>query len=126
MSEDYRYYFEREDNKELVSLSYKELVDERDWEHNGKGRTFIICDDEIKAFELDDDKERKLNNKGFVNIGFQENPRWSWAMAVNVEDIPKMQKQYPDRVYNLNTGQLLVKNRTEKKRLMKEHNMEEH
>lgn len=50
-------------------------------------------------------------------------PRWSWSMGVNIQDIPKMMKQYPDRKYNPVTGQLLVENRSCKKRLMKEHGM---
>lgn len=65
-------------------------------------------------------------NKQAVSVGFKDNPRWSWSMGVNVEDIPKMNKLYPDRVYNPKTGQLLVKNRTEKKKLMKEHSLEEY
>lgn len=126
MSEDYRFYFEREDNNELVFVTgFSEWQNRHDWEHNGRGRTFIVCDDGVKAFAVTDDKEQKLNNPIFVNLGFKENPRWSWAMACNVEDIPKMQKQYPDRIYNPNTGQLLVKNRTEKKKLMKEQGYEE-
>lgn len=53
-------------------------------------------------------------------------PRWSWSMGVNRQDIPKMMKQYPDREYNPVTGQLKVNNRPHKKKLMREHNMEEY
>lgn len=53
------------------------------------------------------------------------NPRWSWAMGCNVNEIPKMMKQYPDREYNPVNGQLLVKSRQHKKQLMREHNMYE-
>ena len=52
-------------------------------------------------------------------------PRWSWSMGINVSEIPKMMKQFPNRKYNPVTGQLLVENRTCKKRLMKEHGYEE-
>lgn len=61
----------------------------------------------------------------FVNIAFDENPRWSWSMGVNIQDIPEMTKKYPDRVYHPKTGQLLVRNRPHKKQLIREHNMEE-
>ena len=61
----------------------------------------------------------------FVNIGYKDNPRWSWSMGVNVQDIPVMMKKYSDRTYNPKTGQLLVKNRPNKKRLMREHGLEE-
>lgn len=66
--------------------------------------------------------------KGYCGVDalMKDNHRWSWSMGVNVEDIPKMNKLYPDRVYNPKTGQLLVKNRTEKKKLMKEHSLEEY
>lgn len=53
-------------------------------------------------------------------------PRWSWAMGVNISEIPKMTKQYPDRKYNPVTGQLLVENRTHKKKLMRENGMYEY
>lgn len=71
-------------------------------------------------------KERKRNIP-VVNIdgSSKGNPRWSWSMGVNIQDIPTMMKQYPDRTYNPETGQLLVEHRQHKKRLMREHDMEE-
>jgi hypothetical protein len=69
-------------------------------------------------------KERK-EKKPFVGIGYKDNPRWSWSMGVNVQDIPTMMKKYPDRQYHPKTGQLLVKSRPHKKRLMKQHGMYE-
>jgi len=68
----------------------------------------------------------EVSNRQVVNIGYKDNPRWSWSMGVNVEDIPKMMKQYPDRTYHPETGQLLVKNRPEKRKLAKQHGMEEY
>lgn len=53
------------------------------------------------------------------------NPRLSWSMGVNPQDIPTMMKKYPDRKYHPETGQLLVESRQHKKRLMHEHNMYE-
>jgi hypothetical protein len=69
-------------------------------------------------------KESTVKEK-FVNIGYKDSPRWSWSLGVNVQDIPAMMKKYPDREYHPVTGQLKVKNRPHKKRLMKEHNMYE-
>lgn len=71
-------------------------------------------------------EDTKSGNYCGVDALMKENHRWSWAMGVNVEDIPKMNKLFPDRIYNPETGQLLIKNRVEKKRLMREHQMEEH
>ncbi len=65
-------------------------------------------------------KESNPNEK-FVSMGFKDNPRWSWSLGVHVDKIPEMMKKYPDRTYNPKTGQLLIKNRTMKKRYMKEH-----
>jgi len=69
--------------------------------------------------------KKQKEKKEFVNIGYKDNPRWSWSMGVNIQDIPAMMKKYPDRTYNPKTGQLLVKNRPNKKRLMREHGLEE-
>jgi len=72
-------------------------------------------------------KEPK-KKKNFVNIDgtSRGNPRLSWAMGVNRQDIPEMQKRYPDRKYHPKTGQLLVESRQHKKKLMKEHGFEEY
>lgn len=72
---------------------------------------FCECGGEIKSGEP---KKR-------VTITFQDSPRYSWAMGVNRQDIPKAMREHPDRTYHPKTGQLLVKNRTEKKKLMSEH-----
>jgi len=64
--------------------------------------------------------------KKFVNIAYSDNERWSWSMGVNRQDISEMNRKYPDRTYHPKTGQLLVKNRPHKKKLMKEHNLEEY
>jgi len=79
-----------------------------------------------KTYRLIFHKEPKKKTK-FVNIDgtSRGNPRWSWSMGVNRQDIPAMTKKYPDRKYHPVTGQLLVESRQHKKRLMKEHGMEE-
>ena len=64
-------------------------------------------------------RNMECDNKG--GICYQDSPRWSWAMGVNRQDIPKAMREHPDQTYHPKTGQLLVKNRTEKKRLMSEH-----
>jgi len=69
-------------------------------------------------------KERKEKTP-FVCVGYKDNPRWSWSMGVNPADVPAMMKKYPDREYHPKTGQLRVKNRPHKKRLMREHEMYE-
>lgn len=69
-------------------------------------------------------KENKAKGR-FVNIGYKDNPRWSWSMGVNPQDIPAMMEKYPDREYNPVTGQLKVKNRPHKRQLMREHDMYE-
>jgi hypothetical protein len=68
-------------------------------------------------------KSRETEN--FVSIGYQDSPRWSWSMGVNPQDIPAMMQRYPNRQYHPKTGQLLVKNRPHKRKLMKEHRMHE-
>lgn len=70
--------------------------------------------------------KEKPKKKKFVNLGYKDSPRWSWSMGIHVDQIPEMMKKYPNRTYHPKTGQLLVKNRTEKKKLMKEHGMVEY
>lgn len=61
-----------------------------------------------------------------VGICFPNKERWSWSMGCHVNQIPEMMAKYPGRTYNPKTGQLLIQNRTEKKRLMREHEMVEY
>jgi len=65
------------------------------------------------------------SQENFVSIGYKDSPRWSWSMGVNPSDIPTMMQKYPEREYHPKTGQLKVKNRPHKRRLMKEHDMHE-
>ena len=70
------------------------------------------------------DKEMQPKTE-FVGVCFPNKERWSWSMGCHVNQIPEMMTKYPGRTYNPKTGQLLIQNRTEKKRLMREHGMEE-
>ena len=54
----------------------------------------------------------------------KENERWSWAMAVNPENIEKAMKQYPGSTYN-SKGQLRIKSRAHKLMEMRRRGMEE-
>lgn len=91
--------------------------------------TCINCGEKQRQYRILYRKESKPKNKSnFCNIDSQQkdNLRWSWSMGIDIRDIPKMKKLYPDREYHPKTGQLLVKNRQHKKRLMKEHGLHEH
>ena len=70
-------------------------------------------------------KEPRETRGEFVSLGYKDNPRWSWSMGVNISDIPAMMQRYPDREYHPKTGQLKVKSRPHKKKLMKQHEMYE-
>ena len=72
------------------------------------------------------EQDPNISKGRFVGIGYKDNPRWSWAMGINVDEIPEMMRRYPDRNYHPKTGQLEVRNRPHKKKLMKQHNMEEY
>jgi putative FmdB family regulatory protein len=56
----------------------------------------------------------------------KEHERWSWAMGVNVEQIPEAIKAFPGSEYNPKTGQLRVKSRAHKLQEMKRRGMEEY
>jgi len=94
----------------------------------GRIREFICPDCKSKTEIKCVDKNLVGSNRGecYVDMLMRDNPRWSWAMGVNWQDIPRMLKKYPDREYHPKTGQLLVRNRAHKKRLMREHNMDEY
>lgn len=68
----------------------------------------------------------ELRYKSRVDATMIENERWSWSMGVHVNDIPEMNRKYPDREYHPRTGQLLIKHRQHKKQLMRENDYEEY
>ncbi len=113
----------------ILDLPFEYWRDNLEWLPGGRGTDWKLkLEDGTYIYNTTEreDEILRFRNSGFTNIGFKDNPRWSWAMGANVKDIPKLMKKYPDRTYNPKTGQLLVKNRTEKKKLMREHGMEEY
>ena len=72
------------------------------------------------------DVASELQDFGDVNATMKSNERWSFSMGIHVDKIPEMEKKHPDRKYHPKTGQLLVRNRVHKKKLMKEHGMTEY
>lgn len=53
-----------------------------------------------------------------VNTDLQENPRWSWALGVNVSQIEQARRLWPDEKIN-EKGQVLIRNRHHKLQFMK-------
>lgn len=70
------------------------------------------------------DVETELNSS---SQSVEDNPRWSWSMGATPQVAQQMLKKYPDLQYKFGKegGPLLVRNRQEKKKLMKIHGMEE-
>lgn len=66
----------------------------------------------------------QFKQKAGVDGLMKENPRWSKAMGVNPETIPEAMRRFPDRTYNAE-GDLLVRNRAHKVRLMRENGVVE-
>jgi hypothetical protein len=71
------------------------------------------------------DMASELKDKGRFNALTKDNERWSTAMGVLPEKIPEAMRQFPDRTYHPETGDLLVRNRQHKKKLMKENKVQE-
>lgn len=122
MSGNHKYFFRREDNKELIALTYDEWMEKGDWEHNGRGRTFIICEDEVKAYEIEDDEERKLNSTPLPNYYEKDNTRYSYSLGCRPSQLKEMQKLHPGaRFVKKGHGYVMeIRNRADKKRRMKE------
>lgn len=55
----------------------------------------------------------------------RDNPRWSWALGINPNQIKEAMQAHPDAVFN-SKGQMLIKNRADKLRRMREAGMEEY
>ena len=62
------------------------------------------------------------STRPFVNIAYPEHIRESLAMAVRPEDVPAAMKKYPGSTYN-SRGHLIIHNRAEKLKRMKERNL---
>jgi len=79
----------------------------------------LMCGKPIRAFSQKLGKSRRKFDYCGVDATMVENERWSWAMAVNPEDIPKAMKAYPGSEYAPDTGQLRIKSRHHKLQEMK-------
>lgn len=55
----------------------------------------------------------------------KDSPRWSWSLGAHLHQIPELMKAHPDRTYHPETGQLLIKNRQDKVKYMREHGMDD-
>ena len=60
------------------------------------------------------DISAELRGQSHINAMMADNERYSWAMGVNVNDIPNMVKQFPGSEYCPETGRLKIKNRQHK------------
>lgn len=72
--------------------------------------------------------DKPPSKQEFVNIGFADNERWSWALGCNENQLQKKIKQHPNAEWRKAPGggyQMRIANRTEKKRRMKEAGFEE-
>lgn len=98
-------------------------------EHYLDGDAPMLCPTcSSKYYRLSYVKE-ETKNQPFVNIAFNENERLSWALGCDEADLPVMQKQHPGAEFRKAPGggyQMVIKNRTEKKRRMRERNFEEY
>jgi len=77
-----------------------------------------------KNYRLSFPKELK-KKKPFVSIGFPENVRYSWALGCQPYERAKMAKKHPGAEFTPD-GRMIIHNRTEKKRRMKEAGYEEY
>jgi len=80
-------------------------------ECDGKCYRLTFCKDEVRT------------NKG-VNWYEKDNPRWSTSMGVPAGQVKQFSKRFPNSTYSPD-GRLLIKNRADKKRQMKERFMYE-
>ena len=88
----------------------------------------IICPEcGSKWYSLAFLKESRREQK-FVNIGYKESIRYSAALGVLDEDFPAARKASPEANWKKfgNSWRPEIKNRTDKKRLMKQNKMTEY
>jgi len=60
--------------------------------------------------------------QGNVDGLMVDNPRWSWSLGINPKQIKEAMAKHPGAVFN-EKGQMLIRNRQEKKQRMREANM---
>lgn len=70
-------------------------------------------------------KTKPQKEKDFVNISLNNNERWSTSMGVPAGQVEQFSKRFPNSTYSPD-GRLLIKNRADKKRQMKERGFIEH
>jgi len=89
------------------------------------GRLPKCCPDcGSKSFRVRYNPKDKLENE-FVNITYSENERWSTSMGVPENQVNDFRKRFPNSTYS-DDGRLLIKNRPDKLRQMKERGFIEH
>jgi len=119
LNEKYEYHFHcTRCNKDLSCNEDKDF----DWTDSGKFYFIEKCPHCGGEIEAGFPKE-------FVNIGFKNNPRLSWALGCDKHQLPAMQKKHPGAEFVKSPSggyQMRIKNRTEKKRRMSEAKMEEY
>lgn len=125
MPEDFKYFFEREDNKELVSLSYDELNEKREYTTGLHARSYVVCDDGVRAFKVSPDKDARLNynlRKSGIDELIKENVRYSYSLGCRPSQLKEMQKLHPGAKFvKRGHGYVMeIKNRQEKLQRMKE------
>jgi len=69
--------------------------------------------------------QAELACMGDFNKTMQSNPRWSTSMGVPANQVEQFSKRFPGSTYSPD-GRLLVKNRVDKLRQMKERGFIEH
>lgn len=70
------------------------------------------------------DVQAELACMGNFNATMKSNPRWSTSMGVPANQVEQFSKRFPGSTYSPD-GRLLIKNRADKKRQMKERFMYE-
>lgn len=61
----------------------------------------------------------KIYTNSRVDATMVDNPRWSWALGVNEDQIPEFQKKFPDWKFD-NQGRVLIQNRQDKLKKLKQ------
>lgn len=83
------------------------------------GNSPAICPNcDSKWYRLTFCKDEVRDNKG-VNWYEKDNPRWSTSMGVPANQVEQFRRRFPNSTYS-DDGKLLIKNRADKKRQMKE------
>lgn len=98
-------------------LAIKKEWDEEDWK---APIALCHCGGEIDAG----------HPKNFANISMGEHERLSWSLGCDEAQLPEMQKIHPGAEWRQSPEgggyQMIIKNRTEKKKRMKERGFEEY